>query len=132
MEAAHTPNTDPSPASSAGDESISPAARAPRDPRPVVNVPDGRARLVGEVAVRPSDRPDEELVVQALESQDGEPLVRVGYRRHGRMLRGPMTAAAADLAALVVALRADSVLPEGFWAAAGLLPAGQADDVRRR
>jgi hypothetical protein len=86
----------------------------------VVTVPAGRARLVAEVATRPEGRPQEELVVQALEAEDGEPLLRVGYRRDGRMVRGPMTATAPDLGALVSALRGDALVPERFWVAAGL------------
>jgi len=99
--------------------------RAPRDRRPVVNLPDGRARLVGEVAIRPDGRPDEELVLQALESSDGEALLRVGYRRRGTIMRGPMTTSAAQFGALLAALRSDALLPDAFWVASGL-PGGVA------
>jgi hypothetical protein len=70
-------------------------------PKPkTVASPLGPARVVAEVAVAAGDRAGEELVLQRLDTAEG-PLVRLGYRREGRMLRGPMSATPAELAALL-------------------------------
>jgi hypothetical protein len=70
-------------------------------PKPkTVASPLGPARVVAEAAVAPEGRAGEELVVQRLDTAEG-PLVRLGYRRDGRMLRGPMSATPAELAALL-------------------------------
>lgn len=62
--------------------------------------PLGPARVVAEAAVAAGGRAGEELVVQRLDTAAG-PLIRLGYRREGRMLRGPMSATPAELAALL-------------------------------
>ncbi len=70
-------------------------------PKPkTVASPLGPARVVAEAAVAAGGRAGEELVLQRLDTPDG-PLVRLGYRRDGRMLRGPMSATPAELAALL-------------------------------
>jgi hypothetical protein len=67
---------------------------------PPIATPFGRATLVAEAAVSAGGRPDEELVVQRLDTAEG-PLVRVGYRRDGRILRGPVSATPEALRALL-------------------------------
>jgi hypothetical protein len=67
---------------------------------PSIATPFGRASLVAEAAVSAGGRPGEELVVQRLDTADG-PLIRVGYRRDGRILRGPVSATPAALRALL-------------------------------
>jgi hypothetical protein len=62
--------------------------------------PLGPARVVAEASVAAEGRAGEELVLQRLDTPDG-PLVRLGYRREGRMLRGPMSATPAELSALL-------------------------------
>jgi hypothetical protein len=70
-------------------------------PKPkTVASPLGPARVVAEAAVAVEGRAGEELVLQRLDTSEG-PLVRLGYRRDGRMLRGPMSATPAELAALL-------------------------------
>ena len=71
---------------------------------PPIATPFGRGTLVAEAAVSSGGRPDEELVVQRLDTADG-PLVRVGYRRNGRMLRGPVSATPEALRALLDAVK---------------------------
>ena len=71
---------------------------------PSIATPFGRASLVAEAAVSADGRPGEELVVQRLATADG-PLVRVGYRRDGRVLRGPVSATPAALRALLGAVK---------------------------
>jgi len=63
---------------------------------PPIATPFGRATLVAEAAVSAGGRPDEELVVPRLDTAEG-PLVRVGYRRDGRILRGPVSASGVAL-----------------------------------
>ena len=86
----------------------------PADRRPLVAAPGGPARLRAEVSIRPAARPDEEIVVQGLEAADGAPLLRLGYRRSGRMLRGPVTVAPDELTSLAAAVRLDPVLSAGL------------------
>ena len=70
-------------------------------PKPkTVASPLGPARVVAEAAVAAGGRAGEELVLQRLDTSEG-PLVRLGYRRDGRMLRGPMSATPAEFAALL-------------------------------
>jgi hypothetical protein len=70
-------------------------------PKPkTVASPLGPARVVAEAAVAAAGRAGEELVLQRLDTAAG-PLVRLGYRRDGRMLRGPMSATPAELAELL-------------------------------
>jgi hypothetical protein len=79
-------------------------------PKPkTVASPLGPARVVAEAAVAAEGRAGEELVVQRLETPEG-PLVRLGYRRDGRMLRGPMSATPAELAALFREARMQQVM----------------------
>jgi hypothetical protein len=82
---------------------------------PFIATPFGRASLVAEAAVSADGRPGEELVVQRLDTADG-PLVRVGYRRDGRVLRGPVSATPAALRALLDAAKVAGIgkvlLPE--------------------
>lgn len=68
-----------------------PAARA------TIAVPGGRAILLAEV-VLPGDAQTGEIAIQSLERTDGSRYVRMGYRRNGRMIRGPVS------------------LPEELWA----------------
>ncbi len=65
--------------------------------RPTIAVPGGRAILLAE-EVLPGDPATGEIAVQSLERTDGTRFVRVGYRRNGRMIRGPVS------------------LPEDLWA----------------
>jgi len=75
-----------------------------------VAVPGGSAALVAEVAVSAA-RGGEELVLQRLETDDG-PLVRLGYRRGGAVVRGPVSATPDELGRLVAAARAAPALAE--------------------
>ena len=82
---------------------------------PSIATPFGRARLVAEAAVSADGRPGEELVMQRLDA-GGSALVRFGYRRDGRMLRGPVSATPAALRALLDAAKGagiDKVLLPG-------------------
>jgi hypothetical protein len=105
----------PAPTTPAPDAAPTAAARSRGERR--VTVPGGSARLVAEISVRPDARPDEEITLQALETGEGEALVRLGYRREGRMLRGPVTATPAELAALVAAARREPALEAALPAA---------------
>ena len=74
-------------------------------PKPkTVASPLGPAWVVAEAAVPAEGRAGEELVLQRLDTPEG-PLVRLGYRRDGRMLRGPMSATPDEFAALLRAGR---------------------------
>lgn len=73
--------------------------KPPPKPKTVAS-PLGPARVVAEAAVPAEGRAGEELVVQRLDTAGG-PLIRLGYRRAGRMMRGPMSATPAELAALL-------------------------------
>lgn len=66
-------------------------AASPTAPaRPTVACPGGRAAVVAEQVVH--DDPDTgEVVLQTLARADGERFVRIGYRRGGRLIRGPVS-----------------------------------------
>lgn len=83
----------------------------PSAAKPVAS-PLGPARVVAETAIAAAGRDGEELVAQRLEVGDVA-LVRLGYRREGRVLRGPVSATPEELAALLKAARTDKVLPRG-------------------
>lgn len=78
-------------------------ARAPRARR--VAIPGGHAEVLDEVRLAVAARPGEQLVAQALATADG-PLLRVGYARAGRVVRGPVTATPAEVLALANAVQA--------------------------
>ncbi len=59
-------------------------------PRATIAVPGGRAILVAEV-VETGDNETGDFVLQALERSDGSCFVRIGYRRSGRLIRGPIS-----------------------------------------
>jgi hypothetical protein len=75
-----------------------------------VAVPGGSAALVAEVAVAAA-RGGEELVLQRLEADVG-PLVRLGYRRGGSVIRGPVSATPDELRRLAAAAQAAPALAE--------------------
>jgi hypothetical protein len=92
------------------------AAPSSPSPSPVrVAVPGGRARLVSETAEPGPD--GGEVVLQLLQRDDGGLLARIGYRRDGRVVRGP---ASLDPKALRRLLRRASRHPS----LAGIAPAG--------
>ncbi|MGI9116974.1 MAG: hypothetical protein ACR2JV_04995, partial [Gaiellales bacterium] len=62
----------------------------PSPARPTIAVPGGRAILIAEV-VEPGDDAVGEIVIQTLERADGARFVRLGYRRGGRVIRGPVS-----------------------------------------
>jgi hypothetical protein len=69
----------------------------------------GRARIVEEVAVKQTAQQDEEkkeftTLVQLLEGEDGECLVRFAYSTGGAVRRGPVTLRPADIFRLKKAL----------------------------
>ena len=65
--------------------------------RPTVACPGGRAAVLAEQVVH--DDPDGgDVVLQLLERTDGARYLRLGYRRAGRVIRGPVS------------------LPEAAWA----------------
>ncbi len=76
---------------------MSTSATTPTAPRATIAVPGGRAVLLAE-QVLPGDPETGEIAVQSLERGDGTRFVRIGYRRNGRMIRGPVS------------------LPEDLWA----------------
>ena len=59
-------------------------------PRATIAVPGGRAVLLAE-HVLPGDTETGEIAIQSLERSDGTRFVRMGYRRNGRMIRGPVS-----------------------------------------
>jgi hypothetical protein len=90
-----------------------------------VSVPGGSAALVAEVAVAAA-RGGEELVLQRLEA-DGGPLLRLGYRRGGAVVRGPVSATPDELRRLAAAALAAPALAELVANADGRRrPAGRA------
>ncbi len=91
-----TATSDPTPAASG-------AGRPAR-----VAVPGGSARLAAEVRLVPAGRPDEEILLQALDAGEGPALLRLGYRRAGRTIRGPVSATVEELHALLALARADA------------------------
>ncbi len=58
--------------------------------RATIAVPGGRATLTAEV-VEAGDSETGEIVLQALERSDGRCFLRLGYRRNGRLVRGPVS-----------------------------------------
>jgi hypothetical protein len=97
-----------------------PADAPLRPPRPRrVAIPGGSARLAAEVRLVTEARPDEEILLQALECDDAPALLRLGYRRGGRTIRGPVSASVAELHALLALARADATLAELLAAAPG-------------
>lgn len=93
-----------------------PAAPA-ASPRRVA-IPGGSALVVDEIRVPARGRDDESLIAQALAGPDG-PLVRVGYGRSGRVVRGPVTVAPGELADLVGAIRAHPAFAGALAAVVG-------------
>ena len=71
--------------------------RAPRTA--TAATPLGAAAVVAELRLPASLREGDEIVLQRLDSAAG-PLVRLGYRRADRMIRGPVSLAPADVATL--------------------------------
>ena len=68
-------------------------------PTPTVACPGGRAAVLVEEVVH-DDPIGGEVVAQLLERADGERFVRLGYRRGGRVIRGPVSVPEAVWAAL--------------------------------
>ncbi len=58
--------------------------------RATIAVPGGRATLTAEV-VETGDSETGEIVLQSLERSDGRCFLRLGYRRNGRLVRGPVS-----------------------------------------
>jgi len=93
------------------DTTTAPEAPAEAPNRPArVSIPGGQATVVAEVRLAPAARPDEELVLQALETRAGEPLLRLGYRRGGNLVRGPVSATPSEVAALVALAAAEPAM----------------------
>jgi hypothetical protein len=61
--------------------------------------PLGAAAVVAELRLPASLREGDEIVLQRLDSAAG-PLVRLGYRRADRMIRGPVSLTRADVETL--------------------------------
>jgi len=74
-----------------------------------VAVPGGRARLLAEI-VEPGGGEAGDIVAQALERDDGTRLLRIGYRRAGRVTRGPVTASARPWQRLLRRAAADPMI----------------------
>ena len=66
------------------------ATPTPTPPRATIAVPGGRAALIAEVLLHGNPETGE-IVIQSLERTDGKRYVRMGYRRNGRMIRGPVS-----------------------------------------
>ena len=66
---------------------------------PTVACPGGRAAVLAEQIVH-ADPVGGDVVAQLLERADGECFVRLGYRRGGRVIRGPVSLPVAAWAAL--------------------------------
>lgn len=81
-----------------------------------IAVPGGRARLVREL-VEPGGGDTGDIVVQALETDTGELLLRIGYRRRGALVRAPVTAGRRTWARIQRRAAADPVLGPLFGAA---------------
>ena len=73
--------------------------------------PVGPATITAEVAIPAELRPGDSLVCQRLESSAGS-LLRLGYRRSDRMIRGPVAVTPAELSALVDAAGANPAIRE--------------------
>ena len=76
---------------------MSTSTPSPLPVRPTIAVPGGRAILLAE-QVLPGDPATGESAIPSLARADGTRFVRMGYRRNGRMIRGPVS------------------LPEDLWA----------------
>ena len=79
---------------------------APTAPARTAATPVGTAPVIAEARVAASLREGDEIVLQRLASDAG-PLLRLGYRRADRMIRGPVSLATDDVARLLRAVRAD-------------------------
>ncbi len=66
-------------------------APAPTPAPATIAVPGGRARVLAEV-IDHGDDDTGDIVLQALERTDGVRYLRAGYRRGGRLIRGPVSA----------------------------------------
>ena len=77
--------------------------------RATIVVPGGRARLLAEI-VESGDSETGDIVLQALERNDGFQLIRVGYRRNGRMVRGPVSVSPRTWKRLISKAGADAVI----------------------
>ncbi|MGI9187525.1 MAG: hypothetical protein ACR2J9_08450 [Gaiellales bacterium] len=69
---------------------MSTSTPTPRPVRPTIAVPGGRAVLLAE-EVLAGDPDTGDIAIQSLERADGTRFVRMGYRRNGRMIRGPVS-----------------------------------------
>ena len=58
--------------------------------RATIAVPGGRATLISEI-VETGDNETGDIVLQSLERSDGRCFLRLGYRRNGRLIRGPVS-----------------------------------------
>jgi len=58
--------------------------------RATIAVPGGRATLISEI-VETGDSETGDIVLQSLERSDGRCFLRLGYRRNGRLIRGPVS-----------------------------------------
>lgn len=58
--------------------------------RATIAVPGGRATLTAEI-VETCDAETGDIVLQSLERSDGTCFLRLGYRRNGRLIRGPVS-----------------------------------------
>ncbi len=114
MAAAATKKADQASASSNGGAggSARPAGKKPARPQ-VAATPWGSAAVLEEVSVpqRAGDRRFA-VVVQLLESEAGERLIRFAYTTSGTARRGPVTMRARDLERLRAALERAPVLQE--------------------
>lgn len=84
--------------------------------RATIAVPGGRATLTAEVAETGDDATGD-VVLQSLERSDGRCFLRIGYRRNGRLVRGPVSCEPRALARLLKRAAKDAtigpLLPEG-------------------
>jgi len=84
--------------------------------RATIAVPGGRATLTAEV-VEIGDSETGDIVLQALERSDGRCFLRLGYRRNGRLVRGPVSFEPRAFARLVKQAAKDAIigplLPDG-------------------
>lgn len=84
--------------------------------RATIAVPGGRATLTAEV-VEIGDSETGDIVLQSLERSDGRCFLRLGYRRNGRLVRGPVSFEPRAFARLVKQAAKDAtigpLLPDG-------------------
>jgi hypothetical protein len=78
----------------------------------------------------PAGRPDEEIVLQALDAGEAPAMVRLGYRRGGRAIRGPVSATVAELHELLALARADPGLGALLASPPGARGEGAAEPAR--